>query len=319
MDELINFLSRYSDIDVPFIKDFIQIREGDKLHYPFTIDLDIIVGWLKTNKWKLKATLLKTYRENIDYILLNPKVERDHHKYGGQNKELILLTSDTFKLLCLKSKTKEAEKVRYYYITLEKLVEIYKDEIIAGQKEKIEKLERNLKKIKYPVKGALYIIKVSDDGGYKVGKTKDMNKRYDTYKTSHKDDPDIAYVFYSHDIYRLEKCVNVALQYYQYRNRKEFYNAKKEEIIEAINKCQDLISRFECKDKDCQKNDGKSLKKLSRHIRNNNDDNIYLFKTHFEYDIEQIGGSHAYENTKRDYINLMSYKNILIESRANMY
>lgn len=41
--------------------------------------------------------------------------------------------------------------IKLSYVVLEKLVDIYKDEIIENQK-KIEKLERNLKKIKFPVK-----------------------------------------------------------------------------------------------------------------------------------------------------------------------
>ena len=52
---------------------------------------------------------------------------RPQVKHGGQNKEIILLTSDCFKLLCLRSKTKKAELVRKYYIELEKLIDEYKD------------------------------------------------------------------------------------------------------------------------------------------------------------------------------------------------
>jgi hypothetical protein len=52
---------------------------------------------------------------------------------GDHDKEIILLTEDCFKLLCMRSNNKKAEKIRYYYLTLEKLVEIYKDEIIKKQ------------------------------------------------------------------------------------------------------------------------------------------------------------------------------------------
>lgn len=114
-----------------FIKQFIDIQKGDNIHAPFSIDLDIVARWLKTKKGKLKQTIMKTYTENMDYISLFPKGKRNIR--GGQNKELVLLTPDTFKMLTMKSKTVEAQKVRYYYVTLEKLVEIHKDEIIKNQ------------------------------------------------------------------------------------------------------------------------------------------------------------------------------------------
>lgn len=187
MKELLEFLKKHSDVDIQFIEQFMKIREGDNLHYPFSIDLDVVIEWLKATKGKMKMTLEKTYTKNIDYIivLLRSKVKQDI-KHGGHNKEKIYITSDTFKMLTLKSKSPDAQKVRYYYITLEKLVEIFKDDIINNQKIKIEKLEYNMKKKTFPVKGAIYIVKVDNDNleeGYKLGKTKDMNKRYNTFKT----------------------------------------------------------------------------------------------------------------------------------------
>ena len=75
-------------------------------------------------------------------------------------------------MLTMKSKTKDAQKVRYYYITLEKLVEIYKDNIIDNQDEKIKMLGRNLKKINYLVKGTLHIVKLTEEeiDGLKIEK-----------------------------------------------------------------------------------------------------------------------------------------------------
>jgi len=55
-------------------------------------------------------------------------------------KELILSTLKCFKLLCMISKTKKAIQVREYYLKLKKLPNNYKDYIIKGLEEKIEKL-----------------------------------------------------------------------------------------------------------------------------------------------------------------------------------
>jgi hypothetical protein len=54
MEELLPFLKKYSDIDVDFIGKFIKIRNGDNKHAPFTIDLDLVVDWLKTTKKEIK-------------------------------------------------------------------------------------------------------------------------------------------------------------------------------------------------------------------------------------------------------------------------
>ena len=179
MEELLPFLKKYSDIDVDFIGKFIEIRNGNNKHAPFTIDLNLVVDWLKTTKKEIKKTLKNTYTIDVDYVLLhpNPQQKQKNPGSGGHNKEIILMTPDTFKMLTMKSRTAEAQKVRYYYVTLENLVEIYKDEIISNQNKKIKILERNLKKIKYPVEGALYIMKLTEDNedGFRLGQAQNMN------------------------------------------------------------------------------------------------------------------------------------------------
>lgn len=124
MEPLLNFLKKYSDVEIQFIRDFMNIQESDRIRYPFNIDLEIVAKWLQTRKGDLKETLIKSYEEKIDYIILNIDLEELKSRRGGQNKERILLTNDTFKLLTLRSKTKLAERIRYYYITLEKCIKL---------------------------------------------------------------------------------------------------------------------------------------------------------------------------------------------------
>jgi hypothetical protein len=308
MEELLQFLKKYSDVDVEFIQQFISIQKGDNLHVPFTIDLDLVSKWLKTKKDKLKKTLNKSYIVNIDFILLPPKVEQDTH--GGHNKEVVLLTPDTFKMLTMKSHTKDAQKVRYYYVTLEKLIEIYKDDIIQNQNEKIEKLERNLKKMKYPVEGAVYIVRVSDsDDEFKIGKTVDMNKRLKTYNTSHKDDPEVVFIFYTHDIHRLEKCVKVAMKYYEYRHGKEFYKASKQKIMDAIEQCNALITNFV--------NNDKNDKNVARSKLDQNED--IIFKIDIDYDDKQTGGQPLVCNNNHDDVvnKTMSVEELYLLNKEN--
>jgi len=256
MDELLSFLQKYSDVDVEFIKEFIEIRQGDKKHDPFRIDLDLMASWLNVNKRSLKDTLTTSYVEKVDYILLAPHLKQNKH--GGSNKETILLTEDCFKLMTMRSGAKDAEKIRYYYVTLEKLVEVYKDDIIQNQKNHIEKLQRNMKKYKYPVKGALYVLSIDD--GFKIGRTENLNTRLPLYDTAHKDRPEVKYVFYTDNVIKLENCVKNILRDEQYRDRKEFYMIELVDIINAIKNCDVLIKNFSCGS--CTiKGDVKNLKK----------------------------------------------------------
>ncbi len=71
---------------------------------------------------------------------------------------------------------KEAIEVREYFYALEELIDKYKNYIIEGLKDKIEKLEKNQKPKVNPSKGVIYIIQTSDDMTlYKIGKTKKLS------------------------------------------------------------------------------------------------------------------------------------------------
>jgi len=107
------------------------------------IDLDIVSKWLDTRKRKLKETLVKSYNKNIDYVVRKEKTG----KISKINKEIILLTPDCFKRMCLLSRTKKAEEVRTYYLELEKLLNNYKNYIIDGLQKTVEIFENNQKEV----------------------------------------------------------------------------------------------------------------------------------------------------------------------------
>lgn len=89
----------------------------------FVVDLDNIWNWLGfSQKDAAKRVLEKNFTIDIDYknslcqpakqdnCLLHKKVEQKNVGRGGHNKETIMLTVKTFKLLCLKSGTKKQMK-----------------------------------------------------------------------------------------------------------------------------------------------------------------------------------------------------------------
>ena len=102
-----DFLKKYSTLSNEFINDFYEIYDFNEYNNnDFIINLDLISFWLETRKSKLKETLLNSYNLNIDYKISKEK----EGKISKSNKEIILLTPDCFKRLCLLSKTKKSRR-----------------------------------------------------------------------------------------------------------------------------------------------------------------------------------------------------------------
>lgn len=164
-----DFLKKYSTLSNDFIDDFYTIYDfNENDNNDFIINIDIIAKWLNSKKGKIKETLLNSYHHNIDYKISK---EKQNQKISKSNKEIILLTPDCFKRLCLLSKTKKGEEVRTYFIELEKLINNYKNYIINGLQSTVKILENNQKPIPQNIKGVVYIIKSPKDidGIYRFG------------------------------------------------------------------------------------------------------------------------------------------------------
>ncbi len=97
------FLKKYSTLSNDFIDDFYGIYNFNEYNNnDFIINLEVVAKWLDAKKGKIKETLTNTYNKNIDYKISKEK----EGKISKSNKEIILLTPDCFKRLCLLSKTK---------------------------------------------------------------------------------------------------------------------------------------------------------------------------------------------------------------------
>jgi superfamily II DNA or RNA helicase/phage anti-repressor protein len=233
---LIDFLKTYSKISNKFIDDFFSLYDLDNKNI-FIIDLTKVAKWLDSKKGKIKETLLNSYKINIDYTI--NKTSSNGKK--GAPKQEILLTVKCFKLLCMQSRTKKAVEVREYFYALEELIDKYKNYIIEGLKDKIEKLENNQKTKVNPSKGVIYIIQTSDDITlYKIGKTQNLKNRLLKYNTDKKDDIIPIYIYESEDIDAVEKCIKLFMKHYQYRKYKEVYQVNVDIIKQFINKCGDI-------------------------------------------------------------------------------
>ena len=111
-----------------FVSSFYCCLNYDKT-IDFVVDLDNIWKWMGfTLKATAKDLLEKCFKIDVDYKMsLRSKPDQDlsdsdSKKWGGQNKQIILLNINCFKSLCLKARTKKADEIHEYYMKLEELL-----------------------------------------------------------------------------------------------------------------------------------------------------------------------------------------------------
>ena len=253
--ELIEFLKKYTKIDNEFIDDFFGLYDT-KDKYNFCIDLNIISKWMDTKKSDIKETLTNSYIIEIDYIIIKNKKD----KLVGKPNEKILLTPKCFKMLSMQSRTKKAKLVREFYYELENVIDQYKNYIIEGLKDKINKLENNQKPKINPKKGVIYIIQASDGlGHYKIGKTVNLKKRLQTYNQDKKDEFVPLYIYETDEIDAVEKCIKAFAKKFQYRKYKEVYKADINMLKNLINQCGEINDKIYLIDKNKPKKIDKNI------------------------------------------------------------
>lgn len=236
--KLQDYLKKYSTINTLFIDDFFGLYDVSTAYNDFVIDLEKISKWLNSRKETLKNTLTNSYIKDVDY-----KIYIKSKKIKGRPSELILLTPECFKRLCMSSKTKKAEEVRTYFIELEKHIDKYKNYIIEALNKKVNILEDNQKDIKVNKGGVIYVLRtdLNIEGIYKIGKTKNFKNRLKTHNSSHADNVEVIFIFETNDIDDVENCLKLALKSKQYRKRKEFYQVDLNLIKELLNDCEKLL------------------------------------------------------------------------------
>ena len=119
-----------------FVSSFYCYLNYDK-NIDFVVDLDNIWKWLGfSTKQNSERVLEKHFKLNVDYKNLAYQfggASSNDEKWGGHNKQTILLTIKCFKSLCLKAQTKKASEIHEYYMKMEevlhKIVEEETDEL----------------------------------------------------------------------------------------------------------------------------------------------------------------------------------------------
>ena len=242
MISFVDFLKKYSTISNQFLDDFFKLfnyeTDCDKEKI---VNIDDVKLWLNVQKHKLKETLVKTYKKNIDYEI--KKVFKPKGT-GGQKKEIIMLTINCFKKICQSTQSIKGKEVREYFIQVESLLNKYKNYIINGMKEKINKLEKNQKPKVNPEKGVIYIFQTpnsTENSLYKIGRTKDLKKRLQSHQSPLSHDIEILFYYESDNIIEIENCIKTLMKKYQYRKYKEVYKININIIKSLIEECDKII------------------------------------------------------------------------------
>jgi phage anti-repressor protein/predicted GIY-YIG superfamily endonuclease len=244
----IDFLKKYSTIPNQFLDDFFKLfnyqtySNTDKI-----INIDDVIIWLDIQKHKMKETLIKSYKKDIDYEI---KRVIKLKGIGGQKKEIIMISINCFKKICQLTKSIKGNEVREYFIQVESLLNKYKDYIIEGMKEKINKLEKNQKPKINPEKGVIYIFQTpnsAENSLYKIGRTKDLKKRLQSHQSPLSHNINVLFYYESDNIVEIERCIKALMKKYQYRKYKEVYKINIDIIKSLVENCDNIIINTEQK------------------------------------------------------------------------
>lgn len=207
--------------------------------YPINLeDVFKMIGF--ANKGNSKRTLENNFTEHEDYKITILPSEK-----GQIAREDIMLNVDTFKNLCMLARTHQGKSIRKYYIKLENVYnEIIKQEL-DEHKQQIEQSNKQLEQTKRELElykqktyeeieksGHVYIIQT--DGGYKVGKTKDINNRVKGLQTGNNREINVVLDFKTSNSDLLERVVHYILDRYRCNSNREFFDCDPEYITSVI-------------------------------------------------------------------------------------
>ena len=98
--------------NIELIIKFVNIIE--KIYICF--DFDLLAKWIYVNKSNLKRLLISKFKKITDYAIKDIIIPRNNKTAGATRKEEILLSPNTFKHLCVLSRTPKANQIIPYFI-----------------------------------------------------------------------------------------------------------------------------------------------------------------------------------------------------------
>ena len=238
------FINKYSFVNSKFVKDFYNIIKEDYIerYNEFLIDSEILRKWLQIlNRQIFNNTIKRSYKKNIDYIIKNIKNKEGS---GGHNLEIITLTPEAAKKICLSTKSIMGPQVQQYFLDLEVALYKYKNYIIDGMSKKIQQLENNQKPKINSNKKIIYVFKAlnTDLTLYKIGRSNDLKNRLKQHNSPLANDLKVLYEYETENIKQVETCIKALMKHAQYRKYKEVFQIDINIIKKFIKKCDNDIN-----------------------------------------------------------------------------
>lgn len=240
------FILKYSAINSKFLSDFYDIVREDYIerYNEFLIDSEILRKWLQINNRQMfNNTIKRSYKKNIDYK--TTKIKKTQCS-GGHNFEVITLTPEAAKKICLSTNSKIGGQVQQYFLDLEVVLYKYKNYIIDGMNKKIKQLEQNQKPKINPTKGIIYIFRAlnTDLTLYKLGKAIDSKSRFKSHNSPMANDIEILFQYETNNVEQVESCVKAMMKKSQYRKYKEVFQIDLDILRKTIKNCDEKISEI---------------------------------------------------------------------------
>ena len=261
------FINKYSFVNSKFVKDFYNIIKEDYIerYNEFLIDSEILRKWLQINmKRSFNDTIKKSYKKNIDYTI--DKIKKTLGS-GGHNLEVITLTPEAAKKICLSTNSKMGGQVQQYFLDLEVALYKYKNYIIEGMNKKIHQLENNQKPKINATKKIIYVFRAlnTDLTLYKIGKTINSKTRFSKHNSPMANDLEVLFQYETDNIDQVELCIKAYMKKAQYRKYKEIYRVDLDIIKKTIKNCDVEINEInkEIENKNKKQKGGKIFNKIN--------------------------------------------------------
>ena len=217
-----------------------------------------VVKALNYNNVRNAITKLKISKENIKkyeairgttaMVPLNMQPHKKFINEGGLYELLSISTKPLAKIFMDRYFSHVMPKIRKngQYIANKKDKDEIKKLNLELEQENIE-LKNNLRNIVYPNGPALYLIskKLHNKKYYKIGFTKNLNKRLKVYNTGLPNK-----IFYNYFIMvesnKVDSCMKNIMKNNEFIKNKEFYLAKLSRILEFIKLCEKSLNEICC-------------------------------------------------------------------------
>jgi prophage antirepressor-like protein len=204
---------------------------------------------------KINKTNIKIYSKIKRGTLEGPPSTKQPNKKfineSGLYELLSISTKPYAKLFMNKYFTEIMPKIREtgkFILNNEDKKELDKiNEKLKSIKKSNKDLLNNIRNIIYPIGSALYVIKKRKNNKtyYKLGYTKNLNKRLKVYNTSELDRIFFNYFIILKDK-NIDSCVKKIMKNEEYIKNKEFYTNSLKSVLTLINKCDSRLNKISC-------------------------------------------------------------------------